>query len=97
MSRMSGVTFLPEKLRGPEKHSRAQLPANHISPLIEEKRQIAVALNPFRKKVANDGFRCWANDIGLFELFAARDSDDGQFWREALDVLRFLFQEALWY
>jgi len=63
--------------------------------LVEQQRQIAITLNPLRKKVSDDGFRSRPDDVRLFQLFAAGDGDDRQLGREALHVLRFFFQEAL--
>ena len=53
---VGGVAFLPEKLGGAEKHARAQFPADHVGPLIEQHGQIAIALNPLGEEVADDGF-----------------------------------------
>ena len=93
--RVRGVAFLPEKLRGAEKHARAQFPADHVGPLVIEQRQVAIALNPFREKMADDGFGRRADDVGLFQFLAAGDGDDGELGRKSFDVLGFLFQKTL--
>ena len=95
MRGVRGVALLPEKLGGAQEHARAQLPADDVGPLVDQHRQIAIALNPLREEVADDGFRSRADDVGLFQLLAARDGDHGQLGRKAFHVLGFLLQKAL--
>ena len=105
-----GVPFLPQELRRSQKRARAQLPAHDVGPLIQEQRQVAVALDPFRIHRVDDGFRRGSHDERLLEcrggvdgdgvlpLFAggseARVCDQRDFLREPLDVLRFLRQQT---
>ena len=58
-------------------------------------RKIPIALYPFRKEMTDDGFRGRTNDVGLFQLLAARDGDHRKFGREAFYVLGFFLQKAL--
>ncbi len=90
-----GVALLPEELGGAKEHAGAQLPADDVGPLVEEHGQVAIALDPLREEVADDGFRRRADDVGLFQLLAARDGDDGELGRETFDVFGFLLQKAL--
>src|SRR5690606_2431713 len=39
---MRGMSLLPEKLRGAKKEARTHLPTNHVRPLVDEQRQVAV-------------------------------------------------------
>ena len=90
-----GVALLPEKFQRAQKEFGAQFPAHHAVPLIDEHRQIAIGLNPFRVSVADDGFRSGPDHQRLFQLFAAADGDHGQFGRKAGDVRLLFFDEAL--
>ena len=89
------MAFLPEEFRGAQEHARAQFPADHVGPLVQQHRQIAPALNPLGEEVADDGLRRRPDHVRLFEFLAAGDGDHRQFRREAFDVLGFLLQEAL--
>jgi len=66
------VAFLPEKLRRTQEKARAHFPAHHVRPLVDEQRQVAVALHPAREGRADDRFRGRADHIRLRQL-AARD------------------------
>ena len=50
--RVRGVAFLPEELAGAQEQARAHLPAHHVGPLVDEQRQIAVALDPLARSSA---------------------------------------------
>ena len=89
------VSLLPEKLRGAQKHSGAQFPADHVGPLIEQHRQIAPAMNPLGEEVAHDGLRRRPDHVRLFQLLAAGDGHHRQFRREAFHVLGLFAQETL--
>ena len=89
------MAFLPEKFRGAQKHARAQLPANHVGPLVHQHGQVAPALDPLGEEVADDGLRRRTDDVRLFQFLAAGDGHHGQLRREAFDVLGFLVQKAL--
>ncbi len=92
---VGGVTFLPQKFHRAQKEARAQFPAHHVGPLVDQQRQVAVGLNPFLEGPADDRFRGRAHDQWLLKHFAAADGHNGQLRREALDVLGFFFEEAL--
>ena len=89
------VALLPEELGGAQEHARAQLPAHHVGPLVDQQRQIAPALNPLGEEVADDGLRRRPDDVRLFQFLAAGDGHHRQFRREAFHVLGFLLQKAL--
>ena len=40
MVRVRGVAFLPKEFRRAQEHARAQFPADHVGPLVEQQRQI---------------------------------------------------------
>ncbi len=105
---MGGVSFLPEKLRGPKKQPGAHFPADHVAPLVNEQRQIAIALDPVLVGVPDDRFRCGPDDQLFLQLGLRIDlhtfsgngleavvGDDGAFLGEALGHLLFLGQEGL--
>ena len=55
MRAVSGVTFLPEKLRRPQEEPRAQLPAHNVVPQVEQQRQVAIGLDPVLDHFTDDG------------------------------------------
>ncbi len=89
------MALLPEEFRGPQEHARAQLPAHHVGPLVEQHGQVAPALDPLAEEVADDGLRGRTDDVRLLQLLAAGDGDHRQLRREAFHVLGFLLQKAL--
>ena len=106
---MRRVAFLPEELGRAQEQTRAHLPAHHIGPLIDQQRQVAVALHPACKGSTDDRLRSRANDEGLgqfaswdhlrrairlFLRLEAMMRDDGALGGEALGMLRFLFEVA---
>jgi len=93
--RVRGVALLPEELRGAQEHTRAQLPADDVCPLVDEHRQIAPALDPTGEEVPDDRLRGRADDIGLFQFLAAGHCHHRQLRRETLHMLSFLAHEAL--
>ena len=76
------------------KSLRAQFPAHHAVPLIDQHRQVAVRLNPLRIGIADDRFRGRADHQRLFEFFAAAVGHDRQFRGKSRDVGFLLFDEA---
>lgn len=50
---MGSVALLPEEFKGADEGPRAQLPAVHIRPLVEQHGQIAVGLDPLRQHVVH--------------------------------------------
>ena len=67
---VGGVALLPEEFRRAQEQARAQFPAHDVAPLIDQQRQIAIALDTLGIHVADDGFAGWADDEGFFELAA---------------------------
>ena len=55
--RMCRVPFLPQELRGTEEQPRPHLPTHDVGPLIQENREIPVALDPLREHRVDDGLR----------------------------------------
>src|SRR5579885_2105371 len=84
---MGGMALLPEKFGGAQEQGGAFLPAHHVVPLIDEQRQVAVALDPFSEAMADNGLARRANGERLLQLFAASTRNPGHFGREAFDVL----------
>ena len=87
LRRVRGVAFLPEELGGTQEEPRAELPPHDVGPLVEEERQVAVALQPLRHVLADDRLARGPDDDGLVELLATRDGDDRELRAEPLDVL----------
>ncbi len=100
------MAFLPKKLGSAKEQSRAHFPTHHIGPLIDQQRQITIALDPALKGVADDRFRRRPDDQRLLEfrirvehqltalILQAVMRDDRHFLGEALDVLCLLGDEA---
>src|SRR5437764_4590900 len=62
---VNGVSFLPKELSCAEENAGPHLPANDVAPLIDQDRQIAIALDPLRVARADDCFRSRPNDQWL--------------------------------
>jgi hypothetical protein len=92
---VGGVALLPEELARAQEDPRAQLPAHHVGPLVEQQRQVAVAAHPLGHELADHGLAGGAHHDRLGELLAAAVGDHGQLRREALDVLGLAAQVAL--
>ncbi len=103
---VGGVTFLPEELGGPQEQACAHLPTDHVRPLIDQQGQVAVAFDPLREAVADDGLRGRTDDERFFEFAGGLEAalpivfetvvcDDRALLGESLHVLGFFFQEAL--
>ena len=108
LRRMGGVPFLPEELGRAQEQPGAHLPADDVAPLIDEQRQIAIALDPVLVGVPDDRLGGGPDDQRLFELGVGIDDqpfagdrlepmmrDDGAFLGEALGHLLFLGEERL--
>src|SRR4051794_24207230 len=59
---VNGVPFLPKKLARAQENSGSHLPADHVAPLVDKDRKIAIALDPLRVTRADNGLRGRAND-----------------------------------
>ena len=92
---VGGVALLPQELGGAQEQARAQLPAHDVGPLVEQQRQVAVALHPLGHELADDGLARRPHDDRLVELLAARDGDDRELGAEPLDVLRLALEVRL--
>ena len=102
--RVRRVALLPKELRGAQEQPRPHFPADDVRPLIDQDRQIAIALHPARERVADDRLRGRPHDQRLLEL-AGRDQlavrprlepmmrDHCALFREALDVRGLLLHE----
>ena len=90
---MARVSFLPEELGRAQEEARPQFPAHDVGPLVQQHRQVAVALQPLREVGVDDGLARGPDDEGLLELVAAAVGDHRQLGAEALDVLGFLGDE----
>ncbi len=55
-TRMSSMSFLPEKLCASEKESCSHFSSDDISPLIDQQRQITIRMDPVFITVPNNGF-----------------------------------------
>ena len=69
-----GMTFLPEEFGRAQEQARAHLPAHDVRPLVDEQRQIAIALDPALERVADDRLRRRPDDQRLFELGVGIDA-----------------------
>ena len=105
---MGGVAFLPEKLGRAQKEPRTHLPANDVAPLIDQQRQIAIALDPVPVRVPDDRFGSGPHDQLFLELGLRIDlqalagngleaivRDDGTLLGKPLGHFLFLGQERL--
>jgi hypothetical protein len=84
--RVYGVALLPENLDGPQEGTRHLLPANEVAPLIDQYRQVAVAVDPTSIEVADDGLGRRPDGDPLLEILASRPRHPGYLRIEALDV-----------
>ena len=89
-----GVALLPEELRGAQEQSRPQFPAHDVAPLIEQQRQVAVALDPLGHELTDHGLRGRAHHDRLGQFLAPGVGDDRQFGAESLDVLGLALEVA---
>ena len=92
---VGGVPLLPQEFARTEEDARAHLPTDHVGPLVDEQRQVAVALDPLREVLVDDRLGGRADHDGLFELLAATVRDHRELGCEALDVLSFASQVRL--
>lgn len=58
--------YLPKELQGAHKRPRPHFPSVHICPLVQQKRQVPVALNPLCKHMVDDGLTGRPHYQGLF-------------------------------
>jgi hypothetical protein len=98
---VSGVAFLPQEFHGAQEQARAHFPADHVRPLVDEDREVAVALDPIAVGIPDDRFGSRAHDQFFLEfgrridhnairaIHQAAVCDDGAFFGEAFDMLGF--------
>ena len=108
---VGGVPLLPQEFGGAQEQARAHFPAHDVGPLVDQHRQIAVALDPLAVRIPDDRLAGGPDDQLFLQLrrrighhgdlavhldrLQARVRDDSAFLGEALHVLGFLGQEAL--
>ena len=92
---MGSVSLLPKELRSPEKKSGSLFPTHHVSPLVDQNRQISIAIDPLRIHVANHCFGSWTDDQWLFQFFTSPNGHHRTLWAESLNMLSFSVQELL--
>ena len=97
------MPFLPEELCRPKKKSRTHLPTHHISPLVDQDRQIAPRLDPLGVHGTDDCFAGRSHNERLLKFagrnqfafgveFQAMMRDNSAFLGKSLNMLRFLFK-----
>ncbi len=91
---MGGVALLPQELGGAQEQPRAQLPAHDVGPLVEQQRQVPVALDPAGHRVADDRLGGRAHGQRLGQLLTAAVGDHRQLGAEALDVLGLTLEQG---
>ncbi len=74
---MGRVAFLPEEFGRAQEHACAHFPPHHVSPLVDQNRQVAVGCDPILICVPDDGFGCGAYDQFLFETGIGVDHHAG--------------------
>ena len=89
------MSLLPQELGGAQEQPGSQLPAHDVGPLVDEKREVAVALDPLGEVRVDDGLARGPDHHRFLELLAATMGDDGQFGTESFDVLGLAPQVAL--
>ena len=92
---VGGVPFLPEELGGAEEEAGAHLPPDHVAPLVDEEREVAVALDPLREHRVDDRLGGRTDHQGLLEHLPPADRHHRDLRGEPFDVLRLLGEEAL--
>ena len=90
------MSLLPKELGSPQKKSGSLFPTHHVSPLVDQNREISVAIDPLRIHVSNHCFGSWTNDQWLFQLFTPAYGHHRTLWAESLNMLSFSVQELLW-
>ena len=93
-SGMDGVALLPEELGRAQERAGRLLPAHDGAPLVVFERQIAPALHPLGIHRAENRLARRADRQTLGQRLGAALRDPRHFRRKALDVIRFLEQQA---
>ena len=74
VGRVGGVPLLPQELGRAQEQARAHLPPDHVRPLVDQQREIAVRLDPLREHRIDDRLRGGTDDQLFFEgAFGIRD------------------------
>ncbi|OPZ72041.1 MAG: hypothetical protein BWY82_01528 [Verrucomicrobia bacterium ADurb.Bin474] len=105
-SRVNRMAFLPKKLCRAEKDPGPHFPPHHVGPLVDEQRQVTIALHPVAVNLADDRLRCRPDNQRLLE-FSTRDqstlavrhepgvSDNRTLLCKAIHMLGLFFDVAL--
>ena len=99
------VSLLPEELRCTQEQTGPQFPADNVCPLVDQHRQVAIALHPLRVHRPDDRFGCRTNHQGFLERAGRHEPSfgsrlkpvmryDGAFLGKTFDVLGFFLQET---
>ena len=91
---VDGVAFLPKEFGRAEKDARPHFPADHIRPLIDEDRQVAITLDPLGVARADDGLRGWPNDQWLAQRTAGHHLSLRVYFQPAVGDDRALLGES---
>ena len=92
---VGGVALLPEELGGAQEQPGPQLPAHDVGPLVDQQREVPVALHPLGEVAVDDGLAGGPHHHRLLQLLAAAVGHDRQLRAEALDVLGLVAQVGL--
>mmetsp|Transcript_35794 Transcript_35794/g.61579 ORF Transcript_35794/g.61579 Transcript_35794/m.61579 type:complete len:370 (-) Transcript_35794:37-1146(-) len=93
---MRGVALLPEELtRAQERSGVLELPAHHVTPLVEFHGEVAVTADPLGEKRVHDGLTGGADGNGLREIVLAALGDPGHLRSKSLNVVLLGHQGAL--
>ena len=84
---VSGVALLPQELAGAQEDAGPLLPADHVAPLVEQHRQVAVALDPLGHELAEDRLGRGPHHHRVLQLVTPGVGDDRQLGTETLDVV----------
>src|SRR5262245_42961985 len=88
------MAFLPQELGRSQKQPRPHVPANDVTPLIDQQRPVSIRLDPVPKRIPDDRFRRRPNDQRFFQLRPSSMSDDGNFRRKPLHMLGFFLKKT---
>lgn len=95
---MSSVPFLPQEFTSSNERSwMFKLPANNICPLIQQKRQVTMGMNPFCKTGIHDSLTCRSDCNWLWQFALSTLCHPSDLRREAFNMALFLVKSCLSY